>query len=507
MGKYENAVSGYSAVSRGVAINVLLIFVAMLMTLPITAQNECLEQLKTRYVPSFGFTNGTIDNGTVLVLDGGGGNENWSFQVPDCELVIAYAHWHKWAKCGGSPTACFRNASGETCIDIEDCVFNDNVSGVFCSGFLPENGTHHYFWRIYPTPGTNWLNLTGCADNQPNTVYGKWVVVVMTNCSDPQHVTHSGQWWHNWGLWQVYLNNPYSTYFYNADSNPANYTLWTVQSHYDTGVNITWMNNVVGYLPYNTWFDPAMFNVSKQGQTTLWADWHHIPPDGSEYMYVYTATLAERKISACEEVPSIEVNKTVWDPVNKTWVDEIYCAKICDDYTFNCTIHNNGSVPLKNITFWDIASCSLEYAGNMTVKYNGNEYSIPDEELGKFPFKPRILHPVNLSWDPYNPVCNYFYELCPEPYREYHLSSWEDTNHDGKISPCDQIDMEDETGNILWYHVDNVPYTLYVTNIETGESMFIDSELDYQDIDLHSPWETQWKEVCCCKDSYNLTAW
>ena len=37
--------------------------------------------------------------------------------------------------------------------------------------------------------------------------------------------------------------------------------------------------------------------------------------------------------------------------------------------------------------------------------------------------------------------------------------------------------------------------------------MFIDSELDYQDIDLHSPWETQWKEVCCCKDSYNLTAW
>ena len=215
--------------------------------------------------------------------------------------------------------------------------------------------------------------------------------------------------------------------------------------------------------------------------------------------------------------PGIEVNKTIWDPVKGTWVDEIYCAKICDNYTFNCTIHNTGDVPLQNITFWDIASCSLEHTDtNITVCYKNETipepqcYNITPNMLPPYPFKPKILHPVNLSWDPHNPQLfnEYFHELCPVLSNEYNLTSWEDTNGDGNLSHCDQIEMIDlKTGNVFWYHVELLPYTLKVRNKGTGKITYFDSELDYQDIELDDPNGTQWKEVCCCKDSYRLVDW
>ena len=205
--------------------------------------------------------------------------------------------------------------------------------------------------------------------------------------------------------------------------------------------------------------------------------------------------------------PAIEVNKTVWDPEEGEWVEKIHDAKICENYTFRCEIHNNGTCcNLTDIRFWDNLSCSMEYANNASLKTPDGEWM--DIVLpGDFTFKPRILHPLTPGWNPYEPICNVFEELCPEPGKVYHLSSWHDTNGDGKLSHCDQIDMEDmETGNVSWYHVELLPYTLTLTNVETGITYF-DSELDYQEIDLSEPVYTQWKEVCCCKDSYHLVEW
>ncbi|MFZ2070898.1 MAG: CARDB domain-containing protein [Halobacteriota archaeon] len=347
----------------------------------------------------------------------------------------------------------------------------------------------------------------------------------------------------------------------------------------------------------------------------------------------------------CHE-PGIEVNKTVWDPVNEEWVDEIYGAGIGDIYKFKCEVQNTGDVNLTNIRFWDLASCSLEFAGNMTIKMEIGNVPIDDTLVPPYPFKPKILHPANLSWDPYAPISNGFNELCPEPDKKYHLSSWEDTNGDGKLSHCDQIDMEGEKvvdqwqvksvtsdalqneplkdyqsfvptvstldavrvalwgeqGNVTvaiynsnripigsstlqlgalgdkntpvwvqfhfitpvelipnetyyielttdgdyhwfywdkyelyprgqgwrdgtsypnmdwtfiteyygktWYHVELLPYTLKLTSTEPdGVMLYFDSERDHQEIDLSNPWETQWEEVCCCKDSYELVNW
>jgi len=313
----------------------ILVLVLAVFSTPAMAV-EWLEPLITRDVSGFGSTTGTIINGTVMVLDGGPGNANWSFQVPDsCELVIAYAHWHKWAACPGDPTACFRNATGEYCIKIWDGkdYANDNISGAFCSGYSPENGTHHYFWRIYPTPGENWLNLTGCYGEPPNTVYGKWVVIVMTNCTNPQHITHSGQWWHNWGFHQVYVDNPYKTYFYNANSSSANYTLWSVQSHFDNGADLYFGGQSPQFETHlehvTEWFEVEKYHVNKSAQTTLWEKWDLTPGDASGYMYVYTATLAE-------EAPTPDLEVTI------EFIPET--PRPNQDFTVNVTVENTGGL-------------------------------------------------------------------------------------------------------------------------------------------------------------------
>ncbi len=257
-----------------------------------------LEPIQTRTVTGFGDTTGTITNGTVRVPQGGGGNANWSFEVPDCDLVIAYAHWHKWDDCYGTPTATHRNGNG---VEVDVTIWptqaqsNDNTWGAFCSGFSPGHGNNHYFWRIYPTAGTNWLNLTGCAGSSPNVVMNKWVVMVMTDCTYAVDKTHEGQWWHNWGLWSVDVGTPYSSHFSNANNDAADYTLWTVQSHYDTGVDL-YFNGGGPVGAGAGWAQAVMMHVSKaSGILTNWVTWDHLPPDGSGYMYTQMATLAEEK--------------------------------------------------------------------------------------------------------------------------------------------------------------------------------------------------------------------
>ncbi|MBN1763600.1 MAG: hypothetical protein JW878_11115 [Methanomicrobia archaeon] len=209
--------------------------------------------------------------------------------------------------------------------------------------------------------------------------------------------------------------------------------------------------------------------------------------------------------------PVIHANKTVRDPENGTWVKDLTATSINDTLRFSCTITNTGTSNLSNLTqlrFWDVLDCSLEYAGNATLKNaSGTEHAVtlpcaPEE----YCFKQKVLH--NTSWDPYAPLGTEFLELCPGVGNHYVLElpdHWEDTNNDSRLSACDQIYMTTMPG--AWYHVDNGPYTLNVTDVETGESSYLDSVLDYEAIALSAPTHTEWVEVCGCKDECTVESW
>jgi len=275
-----------------IAILAMLVLAAF-STPMVMAQNACMEDIKTRNVTGFGFTNGTITNGTVIVLEGGSGNGPWTITLPPGEVIMAYAHWHAWGT--SNPTVTFTNGDGYTdTIQIIDCEFDDNISGCFCSGYLPNNGTHHYYWKVNATPGVNTLNITS------GDVYDKWFVAVI-NDTDAANRTHSGHWWHNFGLRKLAANNAYPTWFYNATLGPVtkkhNYTLWTAQSHYDSSdINISVNNHLVGTIhgPGGYPFSLAKFNVPGDYIETDGSQkvtWYMGPPDDS--FYVYFATLAE----------------------------------------------------------------------------------------------------------------------------------------------------------------------------------------------------------------------
>jgi uncharacterized repeat protein (TIGR01451 family) len=218
------------------------------------------------------------------------------------------------------------------------------------------------------------------------------------------------------------------------------------------------------------------------------------------------------------DVPLLEVSKTVWN--GTAWVKEVSDAHLNDTFRFNCTITNIGAVNLTQLRFWDILDCSLVFTGNATLK-NATGVVINDDIVleGTYTFKPKVLHPDNLSWDPYHPLLTPpyegFTELCPDTGHQRELWGWEDTNNDGRISACDQINLSGQ-GTLYSYHVENVPYTLNVTNNETGESMYLESLYDdYEALNLSSEWDIEytkwfkvgWTEACCSGDCYRIDTW
>lgn len=57
--------------------------------------------------------------------------------------------------------------------------------------------------------------------------------------------------------------------------------------------------------------------------------------------------------------------------------------------------------------------------------------------------------------DPWNPISTMWHELYPDHSTLWHLTSWEDSDSDGKLSISDTIDMTNEgTGEVEWFHVD-----------------------------------------------------
>jgi uncharacterized repeat protein (TIGR01451 family) len=84
-------------------------------------------------------------------------------------------------------------------------------------------------------------------------------------------------------------------------------------------------------------------------------------------------------------IPSIDVNKTVWDKESQAWVDET-TAEIGENVRFRCEMHNNGTCcPLTNFVVTDILSDSLEYADNATV--DGQ------------PWEPEMVGPNEFRWN------------------------------------------------------------------------------------------------------------
>jgi len=82
----------------------------------------------------------------------------------------------------------------------------------------------------------------------------------------------------------------------------------------------------------------------------------------------------------------------------------------------------------------------------------------PEDQIDMYAIDPPVKiylecwEPVDLS----TPICTTWHEFMPMS-QDWHLSSWKDTNGDGYLSPCDQIDMTNErTGDVVWFHVQEI---------------------------------------------------
>jgi uncharacterized repeat protein (TIGR01451 family) len=207
---------------------------------------------------------------------------------------------------------------------------------------------------------------------------------------------------------------------------------------------------------------------------------------------------AEDTVTVTVACPELEVDKTVWN--GTAWVKAVD-AKLNDTLQFNCTIQNTGNVNLSEIRFWDILDCSLVYeAGSGWVKTNGD-----NESLGSsaYLFKPEVRHPEE-EWNLSDPYGSYFIELCPEEGQVREIEDWVDQNHDGNVSPGDQIAFFDGQ-RYCWFHVDRVPYTLNLSN--ANGSTYFDSVLDWSEVNRSNPINSTWLAVCCCNDTYTLLNW
>ncbi len=95
----------------------------------------------------------------------------------------------------------------------------------------------------------------------------------------------------------------------------------------------------------------------------------------------------------CECEPSIEVNKTVWSPEKKEWVNGI-TADLGDIVRFRCEIQNNGTCcNLTQINVTDILSESLGYANNATVNGESREPEQVGPNEYQWEFQEWVLEP------------------------------------------------------------------------------------------------------------------
>ena len=302
--------------------------------------------------------------GTVRVLENKTPHceQNWTITLPPGDVVVAYVHWHRWGACpNNNPTAEFWNGNGQhQSISIPDSLCsagNNELRGVWYSGYSPDNGNHHYYWRVNATPGTNIFRATGCYDTPGEHCDDRWFFAVISNTDTP-NTTHTGVWWHNYGYKKA-TQDPYTIWFYNASIDPVsehNYSLWVAQSHYgDSDIDISINNNYVGTIqgPGGYPFSLYEFNVPSDYLDTDGSQevtWDMGPPD--DYFYVYFATLAEKAVLNLSDL----VVKDIMFP-------EVMNPNI--SYTIKARIKNRGdaSAGLFNVSLWTDGSLHSKVIG------------------------------------------------------------------------------------------------------------------------------------------------
>jgi outer membrane protein assembly factor BamB len=96
------------------------------------------------------------------------------------------------------------------------------------------------------------------------------------------------------------------------------------------------------------------------------------------------------------------------------------------------------------------------------------------------PLQPVHLHPIG-PFDPSNPIGSEWHELYPQYCNYYILTSWVDTDGSGSLTPSDQIDFTNmETGEKIWYHLDRLTWTIFITDIEAPPPpLQLYAELEY----------------------------
>ena len=104
-----------------------------------------------------------------------------------------------------------------------------------------------------------------------------------------------------------------------------------------------------------------------------------------------------------------------------------------------------------------------------------------------------------------DPIGTQWHELWPFFCKEYHLSSWNDTSGDGRLSYCDWIYMyEKPDGELRDYHVEEVTITLFVTPGRDAagfgtnglpQPMYIELEGGYDPGVLTQPLDSEWHEI------------
>jgi hypothetical protein len=132
------------------------------------------------------------------------------------------------------------------------------------------------------------------------------------------------------------------------------------------------------------------------------------------------------------------------------------------------------------------------------IHMHSNESLVPVHMNSNMTLTPVHMHYIGDPLiDPiYEPVCTLWHELYPEFCQQWHLSSFEDHNGDGILNPNDQIDMTNlETGNVTWYHVDRITWTMNVTNEFGEEWMFIEFKGPLGADPINFPICTYWHEV------------
>ena len=318
---------------------IALLSVIMVCLLAVPAMANNLDDLETRCWNNT-CLNGTITNGSVIVLENPGSvTSNWTITLPNGTVNMSYVHIWTYGHCDGNPTAEFWNATGAH----ESIYFNPNnlptdrtkTSGVWWAEWSPSNT--HYYWKVNATPGVNTFKATGCGGPAYD---GSWFVAVMDNVVGAENITHTGHWWHNTGYRKTFDNDTdyTSTHFYNDPvgdplNTDANYTLWTVQTHfsappiYFNGKNL----GIVGHEGLEEW---NVDNVDADGDQFL--KFGCEDPGCDEY-YVYFGTLAE-KISSQVPKPDLVVEDIIFPEVMKPNTN----------YTIKARIKNQGDAGTEN---------------------------------------------------------------------------------------------------------------------------------------------------------------